>query len=192
MEFNKVLETRRTVRKFTDYYVTDNEVKTLVKAASIAPSWANTQVWEFIAVRDKEIIRELTETYSEYNPARACSFGSSVILVCCIKTKISGYKNEVPRTVLGEWGMFDMGLPFDGQKLILEKGERLFIFSDGIPEAMDTEDEEYSDEKLEDFFKKETPENSRDFISKILWDVRNYTKGASQSDDITAIYLIRK
>lgn len=90
------------------------------------------------------------------------------------------------------FGMFDMGLPFDGQKLILDKGERLFIFSDGIPEAMDTEDEEYSDEKLEDFFKKETPENSRDFISKILWDVRNYTKGASQSDDITAIYLIRK
>ncbi|MCK5456936.1 MAG: serine/threonine-protein phosphatase, partial [Melioribacteraceae bacterium] len=90
------------------------------------------------------------------------------------------------------FGMFDMGLPFEGQKLILEKGERLFIFSDGIPEAMDVEEEEYSDEKMEQFFITETSDNSRDFISKILWDVRTFTKGASQSDDITAIYLIRK
>lgn len=89
------------------------------------------------------------------------------------------------------FGMFDMGLPFDGQKLNLEKGERLFIFSDGIPEAMDAEDNEYSDETMEEFFVNETPETSRDFISKILWDVRSFTKGASQSDDITAIYLIR-
>lgn len=90
------------------------------------------------------------------------------------------------------FGMFDMGLPFEGQKLILEKGERLFIFSDGIPEAMDSEEEEYSDEKMEQFFINKTSETSRDFISKILWDVRDFTKGTSQSDDITAIYLIRK
>jgi len=90
------------------------------------------------------------------------------------------------------FGMFDMGLPFDGQKLVLEKGERLFIFSDGIPEAMDADEEEYSDEKMESFFINNSSDNSREFISKILWDVRSFTKGASQSDDITAIYLIRK
>ncbi|MEN8250396.1 MAG: SpoIIE family protein phosphatase, partial [Bacteroidota bacterium] len=67
-----------------------------------------------------------------------------------------------------------------------------FIFSDGIPEAMDKDEEEYSDEKMEQFFINKTPGNSRDFISKILWDVRTFTKGNSQSDDITAIYLIRK
>ena len=50
------------------------------------------------------------------------------------------------------FGMFDMGLPFDGQKLSLEKGERLFIFSDGIPEAMDKDEEEYSDEKFREIF----------------------------------------
>ncbi|MEN8194055.1 MAG: SpoIIE family protein phosphatase, partial [Bacteroidota bacterium] len=55
------------------------------------------------------------------------------------------------------FGMFDMGLPFEGQKLILEKGERLFIFSDGIPEAMDKDEEEYSDEKMEQFFINKTP-----------------------------------
>jgi sigma-B regulation protein RsbU (phosphoserine phosphatase) len=89
------------------------------------------------------------------------------------------------------FGMFDMGLPFDSQKLTLEKGERLFIFSDGIPEAMDKEDEEYTDERLESFFTDVTPSNANDFIASIVNDVKVHSKGAIQSDDITALYIIR-
>ena len=77
-------------------------------------------------------------------------------------------------------------------KLKLEKGERLFIFSDGIPEAMNKDEEEYSDEKLEKFFVEETPENAEEFINAIVTDVKLHTRGEIQSDDITAIYLIRK
>jgi len=103
-------------------------------------------------------------------------------------------KKEVEKIDAGgvAFGMFDMGLPFEGQKLTLEKGERLFIFSDGIPEAMDKDEEEYSDERMEELFKNEISDSSRDFISMILRDVRKHTKGEPQSDDITAIYLIRK
>lgn len=90
------------------------------------------------------------------------------------------------------FGMFDMGLPFDSQKLTLENGERLFIFSDGIPEAMDKDEEEYSDEKLEKYFADVTPENANDFINLIVDDVKLHSDGAIQSDDITALYLIRK
>jgi sigma-B regulation protein RsbU (phosphoserine phosphatase) len=90
------------------------------------------------------------------------------------------------------FGMFDMGLPFDSQKMTLEKGERLFIFSDGIPEAMDKDEEEYTDEKLEEFFIAEKPDMANDFIDSIVTDVRLHTKGEIQSDDITALYLIRK
>ncbi len=89
------------------------------------------------------------------------------------------------------FGMFDMGLPFDSQKLTLEKGERLFIFSDGIPEAMDIDEEEYSDEKLEEFFAENSPNNANDFINSIVADVKLHSNGAIQSDDITALYLIR-
>ncbi len=90
------------------------------------------------------------------------------------------------------FGMFDMGLPFDSQKLTLEKGERLFIFSDGIPEAMDNEDEEYSDEKLEKYFAEVTPDKANDFIESIVADVKLHSNGEIQSDDITALYIIRK
>ncbi len=90
------------------------------------------------------------------------------------------------------FGMFDMGLPFEGKKLTLDKGERLFIFSDGIPEAMDKDEEEYTDEKLEKFFVEEKPDSADEFINAIVTDVKLHTKGEIQSDDITAIYLIRK
>ena len=90
------------------------------------------------------------------------------------------------------FGMFDMGLPFESQKLTIEKGERLFIFTDGIPEAMDKDENEYTDERMEKYFNDVKPVNSAQFISSIVADVKLHTKGETQSDDITAIYLIRK
>lgn len=90
------------------------------------------------------------------------------------------------------FGMFDMGLPFDGEKLTLEKGERILLYTDGIPEAMNEKEEEYSDPKMEEFFCNNTPENAADFINNIVADVRKHTAGTPQSDDITALYLIRK
>ena len=90
------------------------------------------------------------------------------------------------------FGMFDMGLPFENQKLTLEKGERLFIFSDGIPEAMDKDEEEYTDERLEKYFNDIKPPKAKEFINSVVAEVKSHTKGEPQSDDITAIYLIRK
>jgi len=90
------------------------------------------------------------------------------------------------------FGMFDMGLPFAEEKISLQKGERLFIFSDGIPEAMDKDENEYSDERLDEYFSNNNELSSNDFISSIVEDVKTHANGEHQSDDITAIYLIRK
>ena len=89
-------------------------------------------------------------------------------------------------------GMFDMGLPFEGEKLKIEKGERLLLYTDGIPEAMNEKEEEYSDPKMEAFFCENIPGKAVDFINNIVADVRKHTDGTPQSDDITALYLIRK
>lgn len=90
------------------------------------------------------------------------------------------------------FGMFDMGLPFAGEKLTMKKGERLLLYTDGIPEAMTIDEEEYSDERMESFFMNNTPENAQTFINDIVNDVKTFTGGAPQSDDITALYMIRK
>lgn len=110
MELHDAIMKRRSVRKFTDYYVTDAEIKELMEAARWAPSWANTQVWEFIVVRDREVIKSVTETYSGTNPARTCSFAASALVVACAKTKISGCKDGAERTKFREWFMFDLGM----------------------------------------------------------------------------------
>jgi phosphoserine phosphatase RsbU/P len=48
-------------------------------------------------------------------------------------------------------GMLDFGLPFEGQKTIMNPGDKLFLYTDGIPEAMNESEEEYSDEKMINF-----------------------------------------
>jgi nitroreductase len=95
METKEAIFSRRSVRKFTDEIVTDEEIAELLDAARWAPSWANLQAWEFIVVKDREMIQKVTDTYSATNPARKCSASASVVLVICSKTGVSGYKEGV-------------------------------------------------------------------------------------------------
>jgi nitroreductase len=110
MELKDAILKRRSVRKFTDYEVTNGEVNELLDAARWAPSWANTQVWEFIVVRDKDIIQKIVSTYTETNPATKCSLAASVLIVGCAKTGISGSKKGTKESSFSEWFMFDLGL----------------------------------------------------------------------------------
>ncbi len=89
------------------------------------------------------------------------------------------------------FGMFDMGLPFATEKRTIDKGERILMYTDGIPEAMNENDEEYSDERLENFCIDKCFHDAAKFIDEIVADVRSFTKDTPQSDDITALYLIR-
>ena len=89
-------------------------------------------------------------------------------------------------------GMLDLGIPFEGAKLNIQKGERLFLYTDGIPEAMNIAEEEYSDERMEKFFRENNSSSSQEFVDKLVDDVKNFSGGAEQSDDITLIYLTRK
>ena len=110
MELHEAIMTRRSVRKFTDHYVSDEEIKILLQAAQWAPSWSNTQCWEFIAIRDRELIKKVVETYSETNPSRKCSESASVLIACCARRDLPGYKNGEKTTSLDSWFMFDMGI----------------------------------------------------------------------------------
>jgi sigma-B regulation protein RsbU (phosphoserine phosphatase) len=88
-------------------------------------------------------------------------------------------------------GMFDFGIPFSGQKSIMNPGDKLFLYTDGIPEAMNEEDEEYSDERMIKFFKEHSEISSKEFINAVVKDVKNYAGDAQQSDDITVLILKR-
>ncbi len=110
MELMDAITNRRSVRKYSDHMVTDEELREVIGAARLAPSWANTQVWEFIVVRDRELIQQVTQTYSETNPARSGSMSASAIIVMCARAMVSGCKEGRERTKFHEWFMFDLGM----------------------------------------------------------------------------------
>jgi len=110
MELMDAILNRRSVRKFTDYEVTDDEIRQMLEAARWAPSWANTQVWEFIVVRDRALMGQIAGTYVDKNPATKCSLAASVLIVVCAKTGIAGCYGGKDVTKFPNWYMFDLGI----------------------------------------------------------------------------------
>ena len=50
MEAIKCIETRRSIRKFKDTKISHEVMEEIVKAASYAPSWKNTQITRYVVV----------------------------------------------------------------------------------------------------------------------------------------------
>ena len=73
----------------------------------------------------------------------------------------------------------------------MNSGDSLFLYTDGIPEAMNEKEEEYTDEKMIKFFLTHSEKPSQEFINALVKDVKEYSGTAPQSDDITAIILKR-
>lgn len=57
--FKQIVLDRRSVRKFTDRSVSVEDVRELIDCARYAPSDTNSQTWEFIAVMNRDKIKEI-------------------------------------------------------------------------------------------------------------------------------------
>lgn len=55
------LQTRRTIRDFSDKPVPRSVIETCIKAAGTAPSGANHQPWHFVAISNSDIKRQIRE-----------------------------------------------------------------------------------------------------------------------------------
>jgi nitroreductase len=70
---------RRSIRKYTDRAVAEELVIELLRAAMAAPSAGNQQPWEFIVVRD----RDLLESISRSQPYAGMTRDAQVAIVIC-------------------------------------------------------------------------------------------------------------
>jgi len=62
MKSNEVLKTikeRRSIFKYKEEEISDEDIETILEAGRWAPSFANLQPWNFILVKDKETKKEL-------------------------------------------------------------------------------------------------------------------------------------
>ncbi|MBW1842043.1 MAG: nitroreductase family protein, partial [Deltaproteobacteria bacterium] len=83
----------------------------VLEAVRWSPSWANTQCWEIVVVRDPALRKKLQETLPPAgNPALKSIVTAPVLLALCGKLKVSGYYKEQVTTKYGDWFMFDLGI----------------------------------------------------------------------------------
>ncbi len=70
---------RKSIRKYKDIKISDEIVEDLLKAGMAAPSAGNQQPWEFIVLRDKEIMKKITEVH----PNSKMLLNADVAIVVC-------------------------------------------------------------------------------------------------------------
>lgn len=86
-------------------------------------------------------------------------------------------------------GVMETLIPYEMTKIQLQSGDLLVLFTDGITEAMSIEKEEYSDPRLEELILKNSEKNVNNLMEIIMQDVKLFTLGAEQSDDITSLII---
>jgi sigma-B regulation protein RsbU (phosphoserine phosphatase) len=115
--------------------------------------------------------KSFTSTNAGHNPPMLINKGE-----CCRRLETGGI-------VLGM--LPDM--PFEDEKIQLESGDLLLMYSDGITEAMDDKEEEYGEERLRKLLDENRHMASADLLEKIVADVLAFASDAPQQDDMTLV-----
>jgi nitroreductase len=114
MDILRVIQERRSVRKYKNDMVPDEVIVDVIDAARAAPSWANTQVCQYIVVKDQKTKEFLSDTLTPTNPARAALIDAPVVLCILAKRGVSGfYRGEPSTDKEGYWFMFDAGIAME-------------------------------------------------------------------------------
>lgn len=110
-DFMDIIRQRRSIRHYEPRDVPENVLSQVLEAVKWAPSWANTQCWEIIVVKDRTVKEKLRETFPpKGNPATKAIAAAPVVLAICGKLNTSGYYKDMVTTKFGDWFMFDLGI----------------------------------------------------------------------------------
>lgn len=113
MEALECIKTRRSIRKFKEEPVARETVDAIIEAASMAPSWKNTQISRYHIVESKEILQEIANNCVldfEFNQ-KTISRAPQLVVVSMVE-KRCGYEKDGSFTTSKEdrWEMFDAGI----------------------------------------------------------------------------------
>ena len=81
---------------------------------------------------------------------------------------------------------------FHENGLRLGPGDRLFLYTDGVTEAMNDRYELYGEERLLEECRKMAGDSSREMVERIATSVTGFAGDAEQSDDITMLAVVIK
>lgn len=122
MDVMEAVRKRKSIRAYKNTPIDDKTLTTVLEAARLAPSWANTQTWRFIAIKDKDIKTRLIDT-----SLRAGNRGfealrqAPIAIVACAEMDRAGCREGKPVTDKeGYWFMFDVALAMQNLVLVAE------------------------------------------------------------------------
>lgn len=91
-------------------------------------------------------------------------------------------KRDLPLGAVKRWNYQEICLP-------LEPGDIVFLYTDGVSEAQNVNDELYGEDRLADLLIAGKDLAAADLLSSLLEDIAQFRGKADQNDDITAILL---
>jgi sigma-B regulation protein RsbU (phosphoserine phosphatase) len=80
-------------------------------------------------------------------------------------------------------------MPYHTKKTTLKPGDSLILYTDGVTEAMNREEEFFSDERLAGLLQDVPGVSPRQIIEGVIGGVRAFSNGFAQNDDITVLAL---
>ncbi len=105
-----VIKGRRSVRNYQEKKIPEEALNQILEAVQWSPSWANTQCWEIVVLKDAAVKDKIKEILPKTNPGTKHFAEASVVLAVCGKLEKSGYYSGKVTTKFGDWFMFDLGI----------------------------------------------------------------------------------
>jgi sigma-B regulation protein RsbU (phosphoserine phosphatase) len=93
------------------------------------------------------------------------------------------FLNKTGDTALG----FEADLTFKKASVILNPGDILLMYTDGVTEAFDKNNEAFSEERLKEEATLHSRESIKNMVLFVLKKVKTFTREEPQSDDITLL-----
>jgi len=78
---------------------------------------------------------------------------------------------------------------YEKREIGLQPGDCIFLYTDGITEAMNPDGEQFTSERLVESLKSVNGSAVEEIVRKVIENVRRFTAGAAQSDDMTILAI---
>lgn len=124
MTFNDLLKNRKSTRNYGDGpEITEDNIREIIGAAILAPSWKNYQTSRYYAIIGEDKVGKFAEEcLPEFN--RRNTENAKAIIVTAFQKNRSGYdkKSGWPANECGNgWGYYDLGLA--SENILIKAGE---------------------------------------------------------------------
>ena len=111
MEFDKLIQARRSVRAYDPEKTIDRTVvEEILKGMQLAPTWKNSQTGRYYVVLSPEKVAQIKQTCLPAFNQKSCKDAPALIVTTFVRD-VAGYTEGQPDNEWGnQWGAYDLGM----------------------------------------------------------------------------------